>query len=248
MISSTKKLKASRYKELFLLLFLSVLSAWPAIQQNDTVRLLDNSDWWSENRTSEPDEIEPQERGFAKSAFQVLGINLDEKMFSHASSKLGKAPLIERGDASTGRLQACYVSSGATKKVHLIFEQSEVGFSFYMFVDGLLWEGSDRCVPSEKVSPALATASGLHLGQTPAHVIAILGKPTKRSENELLYSFLVRKKTSAQDLKEARERNPDMNDRDFQENFGYYNLGARVTAKFVNSRLAYLAVSKVESN
>jgi len=132
-----KMLSASKCRKVFLLSSLGVLSAWPATQQNDIVRLPDNSDWWSENRTSELDGIEPQEREFGSSTFQVLGVSLGEKMPPQASSKLGKAPLIEGGDASTGRLQACYVSPGAAKKVHLIFEQGEVNFEFCLFVDGL---------------------------------------------------------------------------------------------------------------
>ena len=90
--------------------------------------------------------------------------------------------------------------------------------------------------------------SRLHLGMTPAQVIAILGKPTRRREKELLYSFLVTKKTSPKDLKQARERNPQMSEEDFQANYGSYDLGTGVLAKFKDSKLTYLAVSRVETN
>jgi hypothetical protein len=232
-----------------LLLLLGLPLAGPATQTDDTVRLKDDSDWWSENRSPDSDEsIKTQEREVARTNFQVLGVNLGETMFSRAAVKLGKATTIERGDASTGRRQACYASPGTQDKVHLIFEQGEVEYTFYLFADGTAWEGADRCVDSEAISMNLATTSGLHLGQTPAQVIAILGNPTKRRENELVYSFSVKKKTSPQDLKEAKQRHPEMSDKDFQETYGYYNLGAGIHAKFVDSKLAYLAVSKVESN
>ena len=81
------------------------------------------------------------------------------------------------------------------------------------------------------VSRSLATASGLQLGMTSAQVIAIIGKPTKRRENELVYSFSVGKKTSAKDLKDARERNPEMSEKEFQANYGHYDLGTGVLAK-----------------
>jgi hypothetical protein len=232
-------------------LFLSLGSPLPGpvAQTGDTVRLYDNSDWWSISRGSDSDEsIKTQERELARPNFQVLGVNLGETMFSRAAAKLGKATTIERGDASTGRRQVCYASPGTQGKVYLIFEGDEVGYTFYLFANGPAWEGADRCVASKAISRSLATASGLHLGQTPAQVTAILGKPTKRRENELIYSFSVRKKTSQQDLKEAKERNPEMSDKDFQETYGYYDLGAGVDAKFVDSKLTYLAVSKVESN
>jgi len=169
-------------------------------------------------------------------------------MFTRAATKLGKATMVQRGDASTGRQQVCYASLGAQEQVHLIFEQEEVGYTFYLFTDGPAWEGADRCVASNAISRSLATASGLHLGMTPAQVIAIIGKPTKRRENELVYSFSIRKKTSAKDLEEARERNPEMSEKEFQANYGHYDLGTGIVAKFVDSKLTYLAVSKVETN
>jgi hypothetical protein len=64
---------------------------------------------------------------------------------------------------------------------------------------------------------------------------------------EVIYSFLVTKRTSPRDLKEARDRNPVMSEKDFLANFGHYGLGTGIVAKFVDSKLTYLAVSKVES-
>ena len=123
-----------------------------------------------------------------------------------------------------------------------------MGLTFYLFIGGAAWEGSDRCKASKAISIDTATASGLHLGQTPSQVIAILGSPTKGSKKELIYSFLVKKKTSAEDLKEARRLHPEMNEKDFLENYGTYDLGEEIRAKFVDSKLVYLAVLKVETN
>jgi len=61
-------------------------------------------------------------------------------MFERAAAKLGISAIIERGDASTGRSQACYVSARDGAKVHLIFEQGEVDFTYYMFVGGPAWD------------------------------------------------------------------------------------------------------------
>lgn len=232
----------------FLVLLLGVPLVGLAIQTDDTVRLTDNSDWWSAGRSSDSGEIKTEARELAPSNFRVLGISLGDKMFERAAAKLGKTTIVERGDASTGRKQVCYVSPGSQDRVHLIFEQGEVDYTFYLFVDGPDWGGADRCVQSNAISNQLGTAAGIHVGETPAQVIAILGKPTKKREDELIYSFSVRKKTSPEDLKEAKQRNPEMNDKDFQESYGHYNLGAGVVAKFKDSKLTYLAVSKVESN
>jgi hypothetical protein len=169
-------------------------------------------------------------------------------MFDRAAAKLGKATLVTRGDASTGRRQACYRSAGPTPNVYLIFEKAEIGFTFYLFTGGQTWEGADQCVESKAISNSLATPSGVHLGMTPSQLIAILGKPTRREAGRLVYSFLTRRKTSPEDLKEARQRNPDMSEKDFHANYDYYDLGTGVEARFTSSKLSYLAISKVEGN
>jgi hypothetical protein len=239
--------KASR-KGILLLLVLGFPLAGPATETTNTIRL-DNSDWWSANRSPDSDNnIKPEKREFAAANFQILGIDLNDTMFSKAAAQLGTSTIIERGDASTGRHQACYVSSGDKQQVHLIFEQGEVEWTFYVFSGGRAWQGSDQCVTSKRVAQNLATASGLRLGQTPAQVVAILGKPTKRQENELTYFFSIKKKASAGDLRQARQQNPGMSEKDLQENYGFYDLNAAICARFTQSKLTYLAVSKSETN
>jgi len=228
-------------------LFLCFPLLCPATQNNDTVRLQDDSDWWSMNRSGDSNgEAKTEQRQFAESNFQVLHINLGNTMFTRAAAKLGRAIVIDRGDASTGRRQVCYMSDNQDR-VHLIFEQGEVEYAIYLFSDGPGWEGADRCVATKAISRNLATGSGIRLGQTPAQVIAILGKPTQSRKNELVYSFLVKKKTRPEDINAAKQRYPQMSDKEIEESYGYYNLGAGLVAKFKNSKLVYLAVSKVES-
>lgn len=182
------------------------------------------------------------------SSFRILGIGLNEKLFERAAAKLGSANIVQRGDASSGRSQACYVSVGDTDKVHLIFEEGEVSFTFYLFVGGLAWYGSDRCVPSNLIMKNVSTPAGLQLGQTPQQVIAILGKPSVQKKGELIYSVHVRKKTSLEDLKKLRRLYPQLSDKEFHENWDYYDLSEGIAAKFANGKLTYLSVSKAETN
>ena len=190
----------------------------------------------------------PKSASSQRQISRFSGIDLNDTMFSKAAAQLGASTIIERGDASTGRHQACYVSAGDKQQVHLIFEQGEVDWTFYVFSGGHVWQGSDQCVTSRRVAQNLATASRLRLGQTPAQVVAILGKPTKRRENELTYFFSVKKKASAEDLRQARQQNPGMSEKDLQENYGFYYLNASIGARFAQSKLTYLAVSKSETN
>jgi hypothetical protein len=77
---------------------------------------------------------------------------------------LGKATVVERGDASTGRSQICYSSLGKQSKTYLMFEKGEVNDSFYLFKGGPDWKGSKLCTASNLVTTNLSTASGLRLG------------------------------------------------------------------------------------
>jgi hypothetical protein len=208
----------------------------------------DNSDWWSVLRTDDSDEsMTFQKREPAASNFRILTISLGEDMFKQAAAKLGAAGKIQRGDAASGREQACYVSPGNSKLVHLIFEQGEVNYSFYLFADEPDWQGSEKCLPSQLISRGLSTASGLHLGQTPSEVRAVLGKPSVRRKNQFIYSFLVKKRTSVKDLKEARIHNPEMSDQEFHANYNFYDLTVGIDARFADSKLSFLAVSKAET-
>jgi len=209
----------------------------------------DNSDWWSLLRSDDDEaDITSEKREFKEANFRILGIELAETMFSKAKERLGVAATIQRGDASSGRDQVCYVSPPTEEQVHLIFEQGEVDFSFYLFEGGPSWDGSDRCLVSSKISRNVVTGAGLRLGQTRGQVIAILGKPTIEGKNTLTYSFSVRKKTSPEDLKQAQRYHPELDDKDLLKEFGFYDLNASVIAKFKEGHLTYLAVSKSETN
>jgi hypothetical protein len=226
-----------------LLLFGNCLFALAA-QTEVTTHRGDNSDWWSDYNLPDSDaSATTQDRQVTASNFEILGIHLAKRMFSEAAAKLGPAPTISRGDASTGRLQRCYVSAQDGGKVHLVFEQGEVDYTFYLFEDGANWNGSDLCVRSNLVSRRLATASGIHLGMSPSQVVSVLGQPNNRRRNALIYSFSVRRKTSAEDQRRMRAEGPQMSDKDFHANYDFYNWGAGFFARFADSKLEYLSGS-----
>jgi hypothetical protein len=196
-------------------------------------RMFDDSDWWSADRSSyDGTGPEPQKRELPPANFRILGIVLGEKMFKEAAAKLGATDQIQRGDASTGRIQACYVSNAKGDKVHLIFEQGEVDYTFHLFVDGPSWKGDDSCTPTKALTLQTKTGAGLHLGMTRNEVVAALGKPSKHTPEEIQYSMLVQKANKAQNPKGA----------------SYYDLGEGILAKFKNGRLVYISASRAETD
>jgi len=208
----------------------------------------DNSDWWSLTRKLTFDKKNlVQNREPSASNFQILGLELDDGIFSKAELKLGKAPIVERGDAATGRSQVCYVAPEEEGRIHLIFEKGEVSELFYLFQDGPDWKGSDLCNRSKLITSSLSVASGLHLGQNPAEVKEILGKPSVDTGSKLIYSFGVEKKSSVADFENLKPRYPELSEEELHKEYEFYTLGVNIEARFTSGKLTYLAISKTEA-
>lgn len=215
-----------------LLIFLALLLCLAAVAQDMKDQISkrgDDTDWWSLTRDVNGPNIKPQERALASSIFSVLGIHLGDNDYSaQIIAKLGKVTFVSRGDAASGRTQACYVSLGNSPKAYLIFEEGEVDDAFYLFSSGPDWHGSKFCAKSSLISSQLKTDSGLALGQTRSQVEAILGKPTAIRPDELVYLDSV-------EIKPA-------------DHGTSYNLWAQVEARFSKGRLTYLGVLKSETD
>lgn len=206
----------------------------------------DSSDWWSHLRKDDSGrEVAVLKREPAATNFKILGIDLANDLFGKAVARLGEAQTVHRGDASGGRSQICYTSlQDHENRIHLVFESGEVSDWFYLFAGGPDWKGSDVCARSNLVTKNLSVASGLRLGQTPAEVKAILGKPSAVLGNKIIYSFEVEKKTSAGDLDKLRHQNPSLSEEELHRNYDSYSLGVYIEARFAQSKLNYLAVSR----
>lgn len=193
------------------------------------------------------DKILVQNREPSSSNFQILGIELEEDVFSKAAAKLGKARIVDRGNASTGRSQVCYVSPEEQGRIHLVFERGEVNEVFYLFEGGADWKGSNLCIKSNLIAKNLSVASGLRLGKTPAEIRGILGKPSVIAADKLSYFFSVEKKTPAADFENLKQRYPELSEEELHRNYEFYSFGAYIEARFTSGKLTYLAVSKTEA-
>src|SRR5215471_18248821 len=215
-----------------------------AAQTGQSTYRSDNSDWWSQLRGADDEVIPTPGHEPAASNFKILGINLGDDMFNEAEATLGKALRVERGDASSGRSQVCYVSVQGRPKTHLVFERGEVADFFYLFADGPEWNGSDLCAKSNLLTDHLSVASGLRLGQSPDEVRAILGKPGVYTGKRMIYSIQLEKETPASDFAKLHRQHPELSDDDLRRSYASYTLSVYIEAKFTKSRLNYLAVSK----
>jgi hypothetical protein len=182
------------------------------------------------------------------SNFQIGGVTLGDDVGEMLAQQFGKATDVVRGDAAYARAQTCYVSNGSPQ-VHLIFEEDGEGFgsSFYLFENGPNWAGSDVCLKSNRISANLQTASGLRLGASPSQVQSVLGKPSTAMRDRLVYVFEVRRKTTPSAFEQTRRVYPNLSDTELHDSFDFYYFHAYIEARFLNSRLTYLAVMKSES-
>ena len=200
---------------------------------------MNNSFPWSE--------VKPSAKDVSEGNFRIGGVTLDDApFFEQVENRFGNAQSVSRGDASTGREQICY-SSSDDSDIHLIFEQGEVQFSFYLLADGPSWGGSDLCVKSPLVSKKLKTGVGLQLGMTPSQVEAVLGKADINEHNIIRYIRQLPKKTPPEQLAQFRNDHSYMSEKDFHANYDFYTLSVYVEARFADSKLKYLVVSKSET-
>jgi hypothetical protein len=208
---------------LTLCLFLSVRGTNAGEYGNlNTVDLRDDSDWWSEIRKDlggEPPgkflSVSPDPLSFEILGISVRGYPLHWPL--EIVSVLGRATVVGRGDAATGRDQICYESATSSAPTKLIFETGECTTSFYLFEDGAAFTGSDRCQVSKRVVRDLKTPSGLGLGLTREQVKKILGAPTRSDDESATYkSFVSLNRTKEQlehitrDFPVAKYGRPDL--------------------------------------
>jgi hypothetical protein len=204
----------------------------------------DNSDWWSTaNAVPAAQGATPQKRNISDKNFEVMSVALGEDMFSQAGTEFGSVRPVIRGETSNFREQACYAFPA---HVFLIFEHTEVGDSFYLFTGAAQWKGEDACVPVARPPSSVATGSGLHIGQTPEQVVAILGPPGERTPEQLFYVLGSKRPATAEDVAALGKQHPPQGDTKPPKTVEF-DVTVTIVAKFARGELNYLAVSKAES-
>jgi hypothetical protein len=222
-----------------------LLSLCPLVL-SQVVKMKDRSDWWSiYNENYRAPNMEVRNDGVNAKNFEISGVKLGTDGFKNIAAKLGKATVVQRGDASTGRQQVCYTSDAQLEKTYLIFEFGEDDSIFYLFTGDEGWTGSDLCVRSKQVSSNLSTASGLRLGLILEQFTTLLGRADAIVGNRLLYSRHVKKKATRERFEQQRKEYPEvLTDEQAHEKFDFYTVVIYIEANFTDSKLSYLAVSK----
>src|SRR5690349_16633249 len=101
--------------------------------------LNNGSDWWSlighagGGGYFDPPYYPTRDRRLPAPDFVILGVDLQaESPIDQAKNRIGMAPVLSRGDASTGRAQICFKSALDDGRYKLIFEEGELDSVVYM--------------------------------------------------------------------------------------------------------------------
>lgn len=175
----------------------------PVGQDKPAVAPADESDSFATTESGKKTRI--QHREIAESNFRIAGIDLaeNEQAIDQAARILGKIATVATGDAADYDEEACYRSANANDSTYLLFGRGEVDTSFTLSSNSSVWKSRTACRRSSKITHHISTESGLHLGQTPDQVIAVLGLPTTRRQNvqthrdEMTYELETNKKTAS---------------------------------------------------
>ena len=215
---------------------------------SNTVRLADQSDWWSVLNENFYWPIEkPAGDELRADNFEIAGMKLDrDPSFRNVKNKFGRTVTASRGSTSSARQQVCYLSQ-QNPPVRLIFEEGDLSLSFYLVAGGQGWNGQALCAESPQVSENLRTKSGLGLGISPVDVVKILGKADVSNPDRLVYEREIEHETPNEKLTELRKEHSEMSEKDFHDNYDSYEVELYIEARFTSGKLSYLAVSKTEN-
>jgi hypothetical protein len=203
--------------------------------------------------------IRVQNREVAGANFKIVGVDLAARaeVLDQASRILGKVETVATGDASTALERACYRPKDENDNTRVIFERGEVSPSFVLTSEDGAWKWKTPCRRTAKITRNIATASGLHLGQTQEQVVSILGLPTSRSRTTrngldfLNYELDVKKKMSPRELapylQDELKVTPNLDQKAWIKNYGYYALDESIHARFINDSLTNLEVGWSET-
>jgi len=235
--------------------FLLIVAAAPFFrimgQANPQVAPPNRSDTFASDERGRKSKIRVQHGELAKENFQIVGIDLasDEEVLGQGFRLLGKVQTVATGDAAASDERACYRPSDKDDTTRLYLHRGEVCPWFVLSSKSPPSEQHDFCRVSDKITKDVATASGLHLGQTKEQVISLLGLPTRRSHDVqsrkdlMAYEFETRRKASRLEMARARQQNPGMSERELESNYGFYDLGEAIEASFTDNAITELTVN-----
>jgi len=121
-----------------------------------------------------------------------FGIKPGQTTFNDVASRLGVAPIGQRGDAGEFQMWVCYTLSAVHARLWLT--SSELGGREY--IDGFVVKNEPQaaveagCPTIAGAASVVATDQGIGLGSAESSITAALGKPNETPDSVIYYAYL----------------------------------------------------------
>jgi hypothetical protein len=136
--------------------------------------------------------------------FEILGIRLGTSTIESLKQTLGSAPVTKAKDPENSLM--CYTSNASDRTV-LQFENWTDPIEFRLFRGTV--ESVKQCLPTDRVSASISTASGLKLGLGRDQLVKLLGRPQEvRADHWSFESSTVRPLTTNEKVRASKLKSP----------------------------------------
>ena len=206
---------------------------------------MENNEWKTQGIKPEIGEIDA-------SNFSIGGITMASSNMRDVLLKFGDAEIVRK--VEQGPLFICYILSGKTDFHAFAFFESSfgcVGLDRYV---RSVWIGNIKYRQPEELNcsistiemATLATDSGIKLGITKEKIISIIGRPTHKKGNRLIYYYDRKQKYNSSDLKIIEEKGKETFGEKYIPN-PYYYITTRIEAFFEQNKLVWFFIEKSEA-
>jgi hypothetical protein len=178
-----------------------------------------------------PDELKTARKGRLSLAdITFLDVRIGRETLDNIRSRFGIAKSFrEPPNSVSADDELCYSSGNPADETQVIFGSGPMGGWSHVTQFQVLSRASQRlpCIPSARVSRAVATTSGIRLGMPLKELRAKLGHPTEQGQGFVIFSF---------EQKSDHPKRPD------------FDMLSGVMATIANGRVTSFRVFLIESN
>ena len=175
----------------------------------------------------------------------ILGFRIGHASLKNVQAKLGVAKVFRASKEEESDIFVCYVSS--TDGTILAFYSGAMGgwvdiTEFALWATGAGFQQRSQCTPSDVVSRAISTQSGLKLGLSRERLQRIAGKPSNNNLRSTKYEYVCRRKMTENEIKNFKTNNNwDVRDDP------YFDRTSWIEVRYSNSTASHIAVGEIES-
>jgi hypothetical protein len=198
-------------------------------------------------------QAKPRAADLPRAFRSIAGVELNRDSARSIQAKLGSTPTQRIGSGHDTYLVWCYQAQvgDSIATVELMSDESDMGTRGHALNIIRLRSSktnlSDKCgkLPSDA---SLATSGGLRLGLRRADVERILGTPTRRSGDSLVYDFVAKEYMAPSSAEYKAWNTPKYRKECFAGGPPFANVGATAIVRFANDRTIEIRLERYDQS